>query len=75
MNPDALPNNHNQAPFAPEVCAVSFFVAVRLAVVLVHPTGPDHPEVSPRHEVAPFVIDLPLRLDPNLRSYVQHTEY
>jgi hypothetical protein len=54
---------------------VSFFVAVRLADVLVHPTGPDHPEVSPRHEVATFVIDLPLRLDPNLPSYVQHAEY
>lgn len=54
---------------------MSFFVAVRLAVVLVHPTGSDDPKVSSGHEVAPFVIDLLLRLGLNLRGHVQPAEY
>jgi hypothetical protein len=38
-------------------------VAVHLTVVLMDTTRSDHPQVGPRDESAPFVVDLLLRLD------------
>ena len=45
---------------------MSFSVPMHLAVVLVHPTSSDHPQVSPRDEV--FVADT---LNWRVQKYVK----
>jgi hypothetical protein len=72
--PDPLDVDLNQTPLSREVCPVCIRLAVFLAVVFMDPTSTNHPEISPRHKVAPFVVDLLLRLDLDVRDDMQQTQ-
>ena len=71
---DALHVGLNQTALSREVCPVDIPLTVFFAVVLMDPTSTNHSQVSPRHKVAPLVVDLLLRLNVDARDDVQQTQ-
>jgi hypothetical protein len=58
-----LPVDLDEPAVSSQVIAVSLTLTMPVSVVLVNSSSTDQPQVSARHEAAPLIEDLLLRLD------------